>query len=115
MFKLSEAQFEEMRARDANHFVQAVCAQFIDERPDMLEHPGRAATQRSMHEALDFSMRLGFNSTPHVIRLMYLAADAPDILDDSAVSAYLRRAGATPEQRLDDLLAVVKYKLRGVN
>jgi hypothetical protein len=68
-----------------------------------------------MLAAFDFAKSAGFQSTPHVIRLMYLSADAPGIHEDPAVSAHLRRPGASPEQRLDDLLAVVRNKLKGMD
>jgi hypothetical protein len=46
---------------------------------------------------------------------MYLAADASGIHDDPLVDACLRKPGATPEQRLDDLLAVINNKLERSN
>ena len=45
--------------------------------------------------------------------MMYLAADAPGIHDDPLVDAYLRKPGATPEQRFDELIAVMDKKLEG--
>ncbi|MGW8391618.1 hypothetical protein [Pseudoduganella sp. HUAS MS19] len=81
----------------------------------MAVQPAASAVYRHMLRAFDFGRRLGFQSTPHVIRLMYLAADAPGFHEDAAVSAHLRRTGAPPEQRLDDLFAVMNHKLKGVN
>ncbi|CAN7621142.1 hypothetical protein LJR289_004604 [Pseudoduganella sp. LjRoot289] len=111
MLKLSEAQWDELQSREAGQFVAAVCDQFLSKRPDMLDRPGRAAVQDRMQAAHDYAARIGFTSTPHIVRLMYLAADAPGIHDDPLVDAYLRKPGATPEQRLDDLLAVMNKKL----
>ena len=113
MLRLSEAQWRELQARDARQFVTAVCEKFLAERPDMAEAPGRQAVQERMQAAHDYAARVGFTSTPHIVRLMYLAADAPGIHDDPLVDAYLRKPGATPEQRLDDLIAVMNKKLEG--
>lgn len=111
MLKLSEAQWEELQARDARQFATAVCDQFLAKRPDMLALPGRAAVQDRMHAAHNYALRIGFTSTPHIVRLMYLAADAPGIHDDPLIDACLRKPGAMPEQRLDDMLAVLNKKL----
>jgi len=115
MFKFSDTQYGELRAHDTNQFVGAVCDQFLGDRPDMIERPGSAVIYDRMLQAFEFSIRTGFSSTPHVIRLMYFSADAPGIHDDPVISAQLRRKGGSPEQRLDDLLAVIKKNLRGIN
>ena len=115
MLKLSETQWRELQAHDARRFVTTVCYQFLGKRPDMVEAPGGKAVLDRMQAAHDYAVRVGFTSTPHVVRLMYLAADAPGIHDDQVVDGYLRKPGATPEQRLDDLLAVMNNKLNGSN
>jgi hypothetical protein len=111
LLKLSEAQWDELQRRGAGQFVAAVSDQFLSKRPDMLDRPGRAAVQDRMQAAHAYAVRIGLHSTQHVVRLLYLAADAPAIHDDPVVDAYLRKPGATPNQRLDDLLAVVRKKL----
>lgn len=115
MFKLSDTQYEALRARDAEQFVRSVCDQFLGDRPELIEQPGRRTIYNRMLGAFEFAKGVGFQSTPHVIRLMYLTADAPGIHEDPAVSTHLRRPGASPEQRLDDLLAVVRNKLKGMS
>lgn len=102
---------QELQARDARQFATAVCDQFLGKRPDMLTLPGRAAVQDRMQAANDYAICIGFTSTPHIVRLMYLAADAPGIYNDPLIDAYLRKPGTTPEQRLDDMLAVLNKKL----
>lgn len=111
MLKLSQTQWEALKLRDAHQFVAAVCDQFLSTRQDMLNRPGRDAVQGSMQKAYDYAGDIGFTSTPHIVRLMYLVADAPGILDDPLINGYLRKPGATPEQRLDDMLVVVNKKL----
>jgi hypothetical protein len=112
MLQLTEAQWRELQARDAGNFVATICYQFLSERPDMVESPGGQEVQRRMQAAHDYAMRLGFTSNPHVVKLMYLAADAPGIHDDPPVSRYLSKPGATPEQRLDEVLDVMNSQLK---
>lgn len=113
MLTLTEAQWRELQAHDARQFVVTVADQFLANRPDMLERPGRDGVIERMQFAYDYGARVGFTSTPHVVRLMYLAADAPRIHDDPVVHHHLSKPGALPEQRLDDLLAVMNKKLEG--
>ncbi|MCU6502292.1 hypothetical protein LPN04_31305 [Rugamonas sp. A1-17] len=113
MLKLSQAQWEELQVRDTRQFVVAVCDQFLASRPDMLDQPGRDTVENRMQAAQDYAARIGLTSTPHIVRLLYLAADAPRIHDEVPINAYLRKPGATPEQRLDDLLVLVNWKLEG--
>jgi hypothetical protein len=115
MFKLNAMQLAELRARDGEQFIAAMCDRFLESRPDMVERPGRDATLENMRQAFQFAIQAGFGSTPHVIRLMYFAADIPGVHDDPVVRAHLLRRGATPEQRLDDLLAVIDHKLKGMD
>jgi hypothetical protein len=44
---------------------------------------------------------------------MYMTADAPTLVTDPVIEAYLCKPGATPQQRLDDLEAVLQKKLEG--
>lgn len=115
MLRLTEAQYEALRGRDADQFVRAVCDQYLGERPEIAGSLATSVVYQRMLRAFDFGRRLGLQSTPHMIRLMYLASDAPGFQDDTAVSAHLRRTGVSPEQRLDDLLAVMDHKLKGMN
>jgi hypothetical protein len=94
-------------------FVIAVADQFLAKRADMASQPGRATVIERMLAAYTYAIRIGFRSTPHIVHLMYLSADAPGIHDDPLVDAYLRKPGATPEQRFDELIAVMDKKLEG--
>jgi hypothetical protein len=113
MLTLSEAQWRELQVRDARQFVAAVADQFLSNRPEMLRSPGRETVTARMQAAHDYALGIGFTSVPHIVRLMYLYADAPRIHDDPLIDGYLRKPGATPEQRLDDLIAVMNKKLEG--
>ncbi|MBX9684004.1 MAG: hypothetical protein K2X41_09475 [Hyphomicrobium sp.] len=111
MLKLSQDQWDELQVRDTHQFVESVCDQFLSNRQDMVSEPGRDAIRERMQNAFDYAVDIGFKSTPHIVRLLYLAADAPGIHDDPLINGYLRKPGATPEQRLDDMLVVIDKKL----
>lgn len=113
MLTLTEAQWQGLQQGEADSFVAAVCDGMLANRPDLIETPGRGTVLARIRDAHAYAGRAGFISTPHIVRLMYLAADAPGIHDDPLVDGYLRKPGATPEQRLDDLDAVMKHKLKG--
>ena len=115
MLTLSEAQWQLLQDGETRQFVAAVCDEFLSTRPDMLERPGREVVLKRMGDARDYAARTGFISTPHIVRLMYLSADAPRIHDDPVVDGYLRKPGATVEQRLDDLDAVLRHQLKEGN
>ena len=115
MITLDEGQWAQLKARDTASFVAAVCDQFLAGRPEMAKWPGRDSVQARMQAARDFTDQAGFTSSPHVVQFMYTAADYPgfheDTYKDTYIAAYLMRAGATPEQRFDDIMAVFRSEL----
>lgn len=111
MLKLSADQWDSLQQRDARQYVAAVSDQFLSNRPEMLEEPGRSVIQERMQAAHDEAISLGFTSPAHIILLMYLAADAPEIEADPLIKSYLSKPGAAPEQRLDDMLSLMSKKL----
>ena len=113
MLTLTEVQWQALQQSEARQFVAVVCDGFLANRPEMRTQPGRDEVMIRMQDAHDYAARAGFTSTPHIIRLMYLAADAPHFYDDPLIDRYLRKPGATPEQRLDDVNAVVDNRLKG--
>lgn len=90
-----------------------MCDQLLAERPELATVTGREAILGRMQAAHDYAQRLGFTSTPHIVWLMYMAADAPTLVTDPVIETYLAKPRATPEQRLDDLGVVLQKKLEG--
>lgn len=82
MLTLTESQWLALQQADAGHFVIGVADQFLMGRPEMLDQPGRTAVVERMRAAHHYADGLRFTSPPHIVRLMYLAADAPRIHDD---------------------------------
>jgi len=114
MLTFDENQWRALQAADTRTLVATVCDQFLPPRPELLGNPGRKAIRDRMQAAYDYAQRVGFTSTPHVVWLMYMAADAPAFLADTVIEGYLSDASSTPEQRLDDRSAVMQKKLEEV-
>lgn len=112
MLTLNEAQWLALQHDEAQRFVAAVCDGFLMSRPDLRALQTRAAVLARMQRGYDYAAHIGFSSTPHIIRLMYLWADAPELHHDRLLERYLSKPGATPEQRLDDLDAILKFHLK---
>lgn len=112
MLTFDDSQWAVLTVRDTKSFIAAVCDQYLSTRPEIAITPGRDVILIRMNGGYAYAIRIGFSSTPHIVRWMYLAADAPGIHDDKMVETYLRKRGATPEQRLDDMLAVVINELK---
>lgn len=113
MLTLDESQWRALQECDARQFVGTVCDQFLTKRPELVTAPGREVILGRMRAAHDYAERIGLTSTPHIVWLMFMAADAPTLVTDPVIETYLREPGATPEQRLDDLAAVLQKKLEG--
>jgi hypothetical protein len=111
MLTLNDAQCQALWTAEARQFVTGVCDDFLNRHPEMRREPGRDTVLVRMQTAYDYAASTGFSSTPHIVRLMWLATDAPVILGNPLLKTYLRKPGATPEQRLDDLDAVINNKL----
>lgn len=112
MLTLSEAQWQALRQTEAQNFVGAVCEQFLAHRPELLQRPGREEVYSRMQEGYSLATEVGLLSTQHIVKLLYLCADAPQMATDRQIRAYLSKPGATPEQRLDDLSSVMKLVLK---
>ncbi|MBB2915715.1 hypothetical protein [Cupriavidus alkaliphilus] len=108
MLTLSEAQWQALRRTEVQNFVGAVCEQFLAHRPELLQRLGREQISGRMQAGYSLAAESGLLSTQHIVKLLYLCADAPQMATDHQIRAYLLKPGATPEQRLDDLSAVMK-------
>ena len=114
MLTLDATQWQTLAQYEAANFADAVTAQYLAERPDMANSPGLRTVSERMRAAYAYALELGFTSTPHIVKLMYLATDSRDFYTHPLVDAQLRKPGYPPEQRFDDYLAVVNHKLKGL-
>lgn len=113
MLTLDDTQWRGLQALDEKNFVAAVCDQFLVERQDRAANPGRQGVLDRMQHAYAHAQGIGLTSTPHIVQFLYLAADAPRFYERATIDHQLRKPGAAPEQRWDDLMAVVHKKLDG--
>lgn len=111
MLTLTPGQWQALREDDIERFVAAVADQLIAGRPGLQDQ--RPAVLRRLSAMHRLAGEAGLTSTPHIIRLLHLAADAPGLHQDPGLRAWLSRPGQSPEQRLDDLFAVVDHHLQG--
>ena len=109
MLTLDADQWQALRADDAGHFVAAVADPLLAQCPSLAGD--RAAVLARMNAMHRLAADVGFVSNAHVIRLLHLAASAPDLHEQPGLRAWLLRPGQSPEQRLDDLLAVVDHRI----
>lgn len=111
MLMLTEEQWQTLRKAEIRNFVGAVCEQFLAHRPELLREPDKEEVLHRMLVGHDFAARVGLQSTPHIVKLLYLCADAPQLPRDTEIQTYFLRSGTTPELMLDDLSAVIEHVL----
>ena len=111
MLRFDAFQLRNLERADNARFVEAVSALFLK---------GRTANSNDddvvfdrMFAAHEYAESIGISSTPSMVQFMFLAADAPAIFEDPLIARQLQKPGATAEQRLNDLLAVMRWKLGG--
>ncbi|WP_433694022.1 hypothetical protein [Herbaspirillum seropedicae] len=109
MLTLTDAQYQTFLACDTQNFVVAVADQFLNKRREMLAEPGRTEIIARMRAAYDNGINLGFTSAGHLIYLMYMSADYPGIFERPMAQRYLLKPGAAPEQRLDEIKAILSH------
>ncbi|MDR6397276.1 hypothetical protein ACTOWA_04855 [Herbaspirillum seropedicae] len=112
MLKLTDSQYQQFLAGDTRNFIAAVADQFLAKRPEMQANPGRAEVIERMQNAYNGGLKMGFTSTPHLVYMMYMEADAPGLFEDETVRYYLTKPTSTPEQRLDDFDAILKLEIK---
>lgn len=111
MLKLSESQWQALQEEEDRTWVQEVGAQFLEVHPDLKQSPGSGEIEQRMQSAYRYARSVGFTDGEHMAKLMGWMALAPGLLQDGLLETYLRKDGATPEQRLDDLEAVIQNRV----
>lgn len=111
MLKFDAAQLRHLERADRARFIEAVAALFLKGRMAN-SNDGDLVFDR-MCAAHEYAESIGISSTPSMVQFMFLAADAPAIFEDPLITRQLEKPGATAQQRLNDLLAVMHWKLGG--
>jgi hypothetical protein len=111
LLTLTDAQCAALMASGAQNFVEQIANTFLADRSDRVSDPGRTAVIAQMRNAYDYAVGIGMTSAPHLVHFLYIAADGPRFYEQPAIDAWLKKPRQSPEQRFDDLVAVLSRKL----
>lgn len=111
MLELTEAQLQQMRQHEHAGFVGRVHAELLTNFPELASDP---SLQQRLSVAHDRALALGLDSGQARTQFLYQEAFTPGFSEQPAVTAWLRRPGASPEQRWHDFMALAKARL-GLN
>jgi hypothetical protein len=108
MLEFSEAQLQQLAQLEARGYVDRVYDDIVAEHP---EQDVKQLRQR-LYGAYDYAVALGLHSPELLTQFLYYEAAAPGLYAAPVVDAWLRKPGATAEQRWADLVAVINSKMR---
>jgi hypothetical protein len=111
MLELTEAQLQQMRQHEHAGFVSRVRADLLTRFPDLASDE---SLQQRLSVAHDRALALGLESAQARTQFLYQEAFAPGFSEQAAVTAWLKRPGASPEQRWRDFMALADTRL-GLN
>jgi hypothetical protein len=108
MLELTPHQLQQIRLLEHAGFVRRVRDELLTKFPELASDP--ALEQRLLH-AHDNALQLGLESAQARTQFLYQEAFAPGFYGRPAVSAWLKRPGAEPEQRWRDFMALATATL----
>ena len=108
MLELSEAQLQQMRRHEHAGFVGRVQAELLEKFPELAADEG---LRQRLGIAHDRALAAGLESGLARTQFLYQEAFTPGFAEQSAVTAWLKRPGAAPEQRWRDFMASINARL----
>lgn len=108
MLELTEAQLQQMRQHEHAGFVCRVHAELVAKFPNLASD---SDLQQRLSTAHDRALALGLHSGQARTQFLYQEAFTPGLCRQPAVIAWLKRPGATPEQRWRDFMALAEARL----
>lgn len=108
MLELSEQQLQQMRLHEHAGFVGRVRAELVAQFPELA---GDIGLEERLHLAHDRALGFGLESAQARTQFLYQEAFVPGFYEQPAVTAWLRRPGASPEQRWRDFVALADARL----
>ena len=108
MLELSAAQLQQMCQHEHAGFVIRVHAELLTKFPELASDAG---LQRRLSVAHDRALALGLDSGQARTQFLYHEAFTPGFSEQPAVTTWLRRSGASPEQRWRDFMALADARL----
>ena len=108
MLELSEQQLARMQRHEHAGFVGRVHAEIVREFPELA---GDVGLLQRLNAAHDRALALGLESGRARTQFLYQEAFAPGLSQQPAVTAWISRPGASPEQRWNDFMALANARL----
>lgn len=107
MIELSEEQMNLLLRGENEGFVSRVRAKLMVDFPEV----GDAGLQQRLLVAHDRALQLGLESAESRTQFLYQEAFAPGFYEQPAITAWLTRPGAPPEQRWRDFMALTRARI----
>jgi hypothetical protein len=108
MLELTQDQVQQLRQLEHAGFVRRVQIELVT---GFAELAGDQNLEQRLLIAHDQALNFGLESAQARTQFLYQEAFAPGFYERPAVSAWLRRAGAEPEQRWRDFMALATARL----
>lgn len=108
MLELTEAQLQQMRQHEHAGFVGRVRAELLAKFPELASDE---SLQQRLSTAHDRALSLGLESGQARTQFLYQEAFTPGFSEQPAVTAWINRPGASPEQRWRDFMALASARL----
>ena len=112
MLELTENQLQQMRQHEHAGFVSRLRAEIVRDFPELSND---ADLEHRLGIAHDRAIALGLDSGTSRTQFLYHEAFTPSFSRQPAVTAWIKRPGASAEQRWRDFMALASAKLGADN
>ena len=106
MLEFSDKQLRQLALMDARSYVDGVHDEIVANDPSLKTSDLR----NRLYRAHDYAMGLGLLRQNALTEFLHYEAAAKEFYKQSVIDAWLRKPGATPEQRFADLVATAQSK-----
>ena len=111
MLEFSKSQIDQIDDLERLQYIVEVCQKILEEYSPLVDENGLSAR---LERAFKHAVSLGFTKGAAITQFLYYEAFAPEFYLQPAISSWLSKRGQSVEQRLSDLSAQLKYKIRGI-
>ena len=106
MLELTEEQLLQLALMDARAYVDGVYDEIVTDDPSL----NAPDLRNRLYRAYDYAVGLGLLRQDTLTEFLHYEATAKEFYKRPAIDAWLRKPGATPEQRFADLIAATQSK-----
>jgi len=111
MLELTQDQIDQLRQGEHEAFVGRVREELVTRYPDLKTDNLLTSRLLAAHRA---ALAFGLHSPEARTQFLYQESFAPGFYQQSAISAWLRKEGAHPEQRWRDFVAYAAAKMEAM-